>query len=181
MNKRKALQLIDQTFGRLTVVSQLPSRKYRRWSHSMWLCQCECGNKAEVTGNRLRSGRSKSCGCYKADLQRGRPFGWLYTKLRHNAKNSNRSCELTYEEFLTFTTIKVCCYCGVAIEWVPHHHNEYGCYHLDRKDNALGYTKNNCVVCCSLCNMVKGKTLSHEEMMLLQDGLWKIQKLRKPI
>ena len=27
------------------------------------LCECECGNKCEVTGNSLRKGDTKSCGC----------------------------------------------------------------------------------------------------------------------
>lgn len=172
------IDLIGQTFGRLTVIAQLPSKNYGRWTVSMWLCQCECGNKTSVTGNRLKAGRSKSCGCYKQDIQRGRPYGWLYTKLRHNAKNSKRSCELTYEEFLQFTTIIQCHYCGATINWIPHHHNESGCYFLDRKDNTAGYIKENCVVCCSLCNLIKGKTLSYEEMRLLENGLRQIQELR---
>jgi len=29
----------------------------------MWLCQCDCGNEVTVSGNNLRSGNTKSCGC----------------------------------------------------------------------------------------------------------------------
>lgn len=29
-----------------------------------WICKCKCGNKKTVSGNSLRLGKSKSCGCY---------------------------------------------------------------------------------------------------------------------
>lgn len=34
----------------------------------MWLCQCDCGNEVTVSGNRLRSGNTKSCGCLRREL-----------------------------------------------------------------------------------------------------------------
>lgn len=39
----------------------------------MYLCQCDCGNKALVESSRLRSGKAKSCGCLsKKALEKGR-------------------------------------------------------------------------------------------------------------
>ena len=35
-------------------------------------------------------------------------------------------------------------------------------YNLDRKDNSIGYSKNNCVVCCSTCNYIKGDKFTYE-------------------
>jgi hypothetical protein len=33
---------------------------------------------------------------------------------------------------------------------------EFGAGHnLDRKDSSLGYTKENCLVCCAVCNRMK--------------------------
>jgi hypothetical protein len=40
-------------------------------------------------------------------------------------------------------------------------------YGLDRKDNALGYTLENSVPCCTRCNTMKGSLLTYEEMKLI--------------
>jgi hypothetical protein len=36
-------------------------------------------------------------------------------------------------------------------------------YQLDRKDNALGYSVDNCVVCCHRCNDAKSNGYDYEE------------------
>lgn len=53
-------------YGRLTVI---------RYDHTdkrhgaYWLCACDCGCTSVVKGNRLRSGKTKSCGCMKREAQ----------------------------------------------------------------------------------------------------------------
>ena len=44
--------------GRLTVTEF--SHKNKSY---FWTCKCDCGNIISVSGNRLRSGKTKSCGC----------------------------------------------------------------------------------------------------------------------
>lgn len=58
----KFINLIGQRFGRLTVIQWAGKDK---WGHSKWLCRCDCNNKNEiiVSGNHLKSGHTKSCGC----------------------------------------------------------------------------------------------------------------------
>lgn len=56
---RKALDLTDQTFGRLTVLRRGPNRG----AHAAWYCLCDCGTVKHVSGRDLRYGRTKSCGC----------------------------------------------------------------------------------------------------------------------
>ena len=53
---------LGNKYGRLTVVSLSEERDMGR---RVWLCQCECGRTTYVLGQRLRSGRTKSCGCIK--------------------------------------------------------------------------------------------------------------------
>jgi hypothetical protein len=36
--------------------------------NGIWQCQCECGNIAEVRGNDLRTGNTKSCGCLQTEI-----------------------------------------------------------------------------------------------------------------
>lgn len=60
---RKSPPVVDDLtglkFGRLTVIGVSSNSKgYRRWH-----CKCECGGESLVDGWRLKSGRSRSCGC----------------------------------------------------------------------------------------------------------------------
>jgi hypothetical protein len=61
--KTSRIDLTGQKFGRLTVL---------HYSHTidqkaMWQCECECGNKPIIVAASLRSGHTKSCGCYKLE------------------------------------------------------------------------------------------------------------------
>lgn len=58
-HSRKKLNLTGQKFGKLTVLA--PAENIR--GRTAWLCLCECGNKTVALTSRLRSGRTKSCGC----------------------------------------------------------------------------------------------------------------------
>lgn len=55
------------------------SERYSRWTvvsklhGSLWLCRCDCGTEKLVISSTVKSGRSKSCGCYK--LERARTHG----------------------------------------------------------------------------------------------------------
>jgi len=55
------IDITGQRFGRLVAVRQSPSRGGRR----RWVCQCDCGKQADVSGYHLRSALVKSCGCLR--------------------------------------------------------------------------------------------------------------------
>lgn len=88
-----------------------------------------------------------------------------------NNRGNGHSWSITYKEFLEFVKVKVCHYCTAGNLWpLPFGPlDEFGEYkfrsNLDRKDNSLGYTKKNCVVCCPSCNETKGSHLTYEEML----------------
>lgn len=57
--------LTNLTFGRLTVLEQTNDYVSPNGMHySMWVCRCECGNVINVLGSNLKTGHTKSCGCY---------------------------------------------------------------------------------------------------------------------
>ena len=58
-HSRKKLDLTGQRYGRLTVVG--PAENIG--SFTAWRCRCDCGQERVVKTNRLRSGRTISCGC----------------------------------------------------------------------------------------------------------------------
>jgi hypothetical protein len=55
---------IGNTYGYLTVIERAENTKEGR---ARWLCRCKCGNTTVVLGKHLRSGNTKSCGCYQRE------------------------------------------------------------------------------------------------------------------
>jgi len=50
--------LRGKKFGKLTAIEPVG----KRWAHTLWRCQCECGKVIETTIGELKRGKS-SCGC----------------------------------------------------------------------------------------------------------------------
>lgn len=61
----RRIDLVGKVFERLTVTG-LSSEK-RGSKGLLWDCSCSCGRCVSVAGADLRSGRTKSCGCLKAE------------------------------------------------------------------------------------------------------------------
>ena len=86
MSKNK-LDLTGQTFHYWTVLQEAEPNKH---GQTQWLCKCKCGTVRTLTTYSLRSGRSKSCGCYKSEINTnplaGKRFGRL-TPIKVVGKN----------------------------------------------------------------------------------------------
>lgn len=75
--ERNRSRIKDETgnsYGYLTVLRWW-GRNWR--GRAKWLCQCRCGNQVVVTGDYLRVGDTKSCGCLVKELagKMGREIG----------------------------------------------------------------------------------------------------------
>lgn len=77
------VDLVGEKYGRLTVVGfdRLQNRK------TYWHCVCDCGLTVIATGNNLRSGNTKSCGC----LQREKASQAGKRNTRHGESHDNRT------------------------------------------------------------------------------------------
>ena len=95
-----------------------------------------------------------------------RPFESIFNTLVSVAARRHHGCELSYEQFLEFTTVGNCKYCNRPIKWKGRGGIKAG-HHLDRKDNSQGYSHENCVVCCGECNRIKSSIYSYEQMLLI--------------
>lgn len=91
-----ALDLTGQIFGKLTVVERCFG-KYAGTGRR-WLCQCECGNTTIATCRDLRSGNTKSCGCFRLErlvetcTKHGMANSKLYAvwnSMKHRCNNPN--------------------------------------------------------------------------------------------
>ena len=57
--------LIGKKFNRLVVIERKETDKHR---HIQWLCLCDCGEYIKTSGQNLKSGNTKSCGCLKKEV-----------------------------------------------------------------------------------------------------------------
>lgn len=135
--------------------------------HIRWWCECSCGRKVLVMPDSLTTGRSKSCGCKKIAL-RFKTQGFemdgagkrrIYNTYRRLAKPRGLSFNLTYEQFHRFTSLN-CDYCGEPPKQISKSKYPYSVipfiYNgIDRVNNLVGYTLENCVACCGRCNQAK--------------------------
>ena len=62
-NTKPKSNLTGQRFGRLTVMRYVVKDN----GNTSWKCLCDCGKVAVVSTDHLRSGHTKSCGCYMSD------------------------------------------------------------------------------------------------------------------
>lgn len=132
--------------GRLTVISRATpaGEKPVRWS-----AQCDCGGKAVVTGTKLRSGHTKSCGCLREEVRRKTPLthgmsdSTVYRRWRgmlNRCRNPKFDAYKWYgargiqvcERWLKFENF-------IADMGIPQEGME-----LDRIDTNLGYEPENC-------------------------------------
>lgn len=55
------IDLTGRVFGNLTVLSRAPSVNLR----TLWNCRCACGTERPFCAKKLRTGKTKSCGCQR--------------------------------------------------------------------------------------------------------------------
>lgn len=93
--------LIDLTgmrFGKLTVLCRNGRTRNKA---VLWRCECDCGGEKDVAGGKLKSGWTKSCGCYQVEKIQseledysGKRFGRLtVVKLSKTVKHHGRKWE----------------------------------------------------------------------------------------
>lgn len=66
---RSVADLVGRAFGRLSVIAREGSTD-RTPPRPLWRCRCACGREVVVLDASLRAGRTRSCGCLRADVAR---------------------------------------------------------------------------------------------------------------
>jgi hypothetical protein len=148
----RLLNLIGQTFGRLTVVAQVDSDSR---GQARWRCSCLCGTPSVIVqAANLRSGNTTSCGC------------WRRERTSTIASESNVTHGMTHTpEYRTWLAVKArCCnprsanwayYGGRGITICDQWRNSFSAFladmgprpdgfSIDRINNDLGYSPENC-------------------------------------
>lgn len=171
-NKIKDMNLNGKRFYRWLVIGDAGFVPH---GEHIWECICDCGSIRNITAEQLIHGGSKSCGCYQKDRTRELFSSSIedltLSRVMHDyqgsAKKKRHSFNLTKNN-LKSLIFDDCYYCGAkpsntyetstGRDLLPYNG-------IDRKDNSKGYTPENVVPCCVVCNKMK-KTLSHDEFLL---------------
>lgn len=155
-------------FGKLRVVS-FSGYRGTPTRHAHWKCQCDCGEFRVVRGTSLKAGLFGACvkcsmaaGRIKHSLNRRLPdggaarnrvFEWYLT-------NARRRClifDLSFEQCCILFR-SACAYCGSlpsAVAKVRSAGEDFTYNGIDRRDNSKGYTVENVLPCCCICNRAK--------------------------
>lgn len=163
-NKRKLFHFICENVLCDNVVKITKSDfKHRKTG----LCR-KCSNNIKLAYSRANFISSKL-----------RPYEALYNSFKKNCKEKDIFVNLTFEDFLDYTSINSCAYCNSHISWTQYNMTVNGYrYNLDRKDCKEGYFKSNLVVCCWRCNDLKSNKFSHFEFLLIGEALKIIDRQR---
>ena len=178
---RRFIDLTGQEYNMFTVIEPLDLTSDRRMN---WLCECECGNKHIVSSYNLRKGRVKSCGCASNELRsisekipnNGSYLNKMYFRYKYDATvRNNREFELTKEQFFSIIQ-QDCHYCGKVSN--PFNANSNNINGIDRLDSSGGYIVENCVPCCSQCNISKN-TMGYDQFINWIEKVYKHMNNKK--
>lgn len=101
-NHTKMIDITNQKFGLLTAL--YPNGTDNNKS-IIWHCRCDCGKECDISGNDLRSGNTKSCGCLKNLI--GKKFG-LLTVVEDTGKRDSNNGQILWKCICDCGNIKEC-------------------------------------------------------------------------
>lgn len=138
------IDMTGQRCGRLTVIERAGSNIHKK---ATWRCHCDCGKEVVVSGNHLRSGMIKSCGCLhkefvgKVNDLSGQYFGSLVVLKRvGSTKQGNATwlCRCTCGNEIIAVGSKLCLGrttgCGCRRGEKEQSQVPKGIYHVNNRD-----------------------------------------------
>lgn len=127
---KRIIDEANHVYDRLTVIEQCGSNKEGK---ALWLCKCTCGNTIITTGKSLRSGQTRSCGCYNKERISECSLHNL-TGLKFGMLTVVKRAETKYSKLGGATTMWYCkCDCGnyttiaATALTTPNHTRSCGC------------------------------------------------------
>ncbi len=175
---RKSVYSVGQYFGKLEIKEILPSTG--SGSHVKLRCLCHyCNNEKVMAATNIK--KRNSCGCQQRSSVEWKSAGpktkpWqlpkgesarrnLENQYKRGAEKRNLEYNLKTEDFNKIVTGE-CVYCGDSLTNTKKGQGKTsGDYHytgIDRVDSSKGYTLENSVPCCWMCNNMKHTTCKEE-------------------
>lgn len=142
------VDLSGTRFTRLLVLERENQEKRRVY----WLCLCDCGRTTVVDTSSLKTGQTRSCGCYRQEYMRAKAtthngctekLHGVWTQMKQRCANKNNSNYKWYGG----RGIRVCAKWNRSYaafrEWAACNGYEEGLT-IDRIDNGGNYEPHNC-------------------------------------
>lgn len=164
----KIKEIIGNKYGKLLVVDFHSERGNN--NQIMYSCKCDCGNLHITSGESIRSGKSKSCGCNRKNppnKEIDREYAiWrqLYksTIEKRNKKWKVEKNDIDLDNFISLSK-EICFYCGIEpTNIATDRHRKTKEERLvvkyngiDRINSNKHYSLDNIVPCCKYCNTAK--------------------------
>lgn len=164
---RKRNDITNQKFGKLLVTE----KNHRIGKYLYWECKCECGEICLITSTDLKRGRLNVCRNCTEIKSKESSLNLLYENYKRGALKRNLTFELNIEEFKKIITNN-CNYCDSEPKQIYHKKGmKHGIIYngIDRVNNKLGYTLDNCVTACKFCNFAKTQSNLEEFMAWLNN------------
>lgn len=154
----RVIDRIGKKYHQLLIVSI--SHKIKNLTYVNTICDCG-KEKIICLQNIVRTKKpTKSCNHLKIEnlksFSNKEPnFKSEYKRwLKNDVKSRNKTSDLTIEQY-SILIMNNCHYCNSPGTQIMHFSQAFKRNGIDRIDNNIGYTINNCVSCCSICNFAK--------------------------
>lgn len=73
-----------------------------------------------------------------------------YADKAKNHYDENNFIDYEFVNFIIQQSYDLCFYCGKELQYID---NEHNLATIERLDNSIGHTKDNCVIACRTCNL----------------------------
>lgn len=166
----RSLRHVGKVYKNWTVLKLTGYMPIENHSHSkrtvMADVQCICGKIENKRLNGVTNNGVFGCGCIRANPDREQMgFNRLKKDYLYNAKKRNLEFKLS-DEIMKKLVKNNCYYCGMlpSNKIVTKTGSEYFYNGIDRKNNSIGYTLDNCVSSCYCCNKSK-MAMNHDDWL----------------
>ena len=178
----KKENLLGQKFERLLVIAEAEPVGVKK--RAAWLCQCDCGNQKVVKSEELKSGDTKSCGCWNQEKRKERVAGLYSVNIKYTPQEASARAvwrkrykdegDLPFEDFFRLSQLP-CHYCS-SIPSTTYNaakddkkssqfakdNGDFTYNGLDRVNSSLSHALDNVVPCCKWCNYAKRERTTEE-------------------
>jgi hypothetical protein len=170
--RAKTIDITGNKYGELTVLGFDCFEYKGKRKDAKWKCICSCGKEVSILKSNLKEkGGSRSCGCrhiadYKFKIPGEANKRHVMKSYRKHATQNDREFHLSYDDMERLFQSN-CYYCGsepLSARKTLKSAFIYVYNGIDRVDNNKGYTLDNVVSCCKLCNFGK-RNLSTDEFL----------------